>query len=254
MKKFMLVLTLVLLASCGAIDSLDKNCGNGAGCKFLFGKNDRTQNSRLDDLENDVEELKSKLEVLEIKLDVIDGKANLADNQINNINYSITLLEQEDSKLDQKITQLNNALNSMVNNVSSLQSIMAGVLTDLSALVSADASLQAQIDSLKYRVKDLEDADYQSQINNILIDIASLQNNSSVVKVYDPCGDHAGHFDEVILQLESGAFIAYMEIGQGQGIQKRFLTVLSNGNYITTDAQQCVFNISGDTITPATLL
>lgn len=59
----------------------------------------------------------------------------------------------------------------------------------------------------------------------------------AVIEIVDPCGDGAG-FDEILLVLSSGEIVAYFESGGN-----RFLTVLVNGNYRTTDAQACNFTI-----------
>lgn len=64
-----------------------------------------------------------------------------------------------------------------------------------------------------------------------------------VEEIHDPCGDYPGHNDEIILELEDGSFMAYLE---EKG--KRFLTILEDGSYRTTDKQRCNFSISGDTI------
>jgi hypothetical protein len=58
-----------------------------------------------------------------------------------------------------------------------------------------------------------------------------------VISLVDPCGDSPG-FDEVLLQLSDGTFVAYFEQGE-----YRFLSIISDGNYRTTDAQQCYFRI-----------
>lgn len=81
----------------------------------------------------------------------------------------------------------------------------------------------------------------QSQVNSQVIELASLQNylNSSItiLSLINPCGDGPG-FDEVILKLSSGQYLAYFEHGNN-----RFLSVIQNGSYETTDAQKCRFTI-----------
>ena len=55
----------------------------------------------------------------------------------------------------------------------------------------------------------------------------------------DPCGDNPGKFDEVLVKTDAG-IAGYFEQGN-----QRFLTILTDGDYITTDSQQCRFSIQG---------
>lgn len=59
----------------------------------------------------------------------------------------------------------------------------------------------------------------------------------NIVGVIDPCGDGPG-FDEILLQMQNGQLVAYFETGGN-----RFLSLLSNGNYRTTDQQSCNFSV-----------
>lgn len=69
-------------------------------------------------------------------------------------------------------------------------------------------------------------------------------NNSSymIVDIADPCGDKPGHFDEVLLVTESEGVIAYFK----ENGSREFLTVLTPGNYRTTDKQKCNFTVHSD--------
>lgn len=62
-----------------------------------------------------------------------------------------------------------------------------------------------------------------------------------VISFIDPCGDKLNSYDEVIIETFDGSLIAYFEDGG-----KRFLTLLSPGDYITTDEQKCKFTITED--------
>lgn len=248
MKKIMLGMSLGLLVSCGAIDALSDRCGNGTGCKFVFGKNDKDQQEQIDRNTSDIEKLRQALALLESKVDVLDSKSSLAETQISSIQSDLLDLEDNDADLQAQINIINGSLTSTINNVSSIQLSLTAALNSISALQSTDASLQAQIDNLLGRIEVLESADYQTQINNLVVNLANLSNEveGSITRIWDPCGDHAGNFDEVILQTNDGTFMAYFESGS-----KRFLSVLGNGTYQTTDNQACVFNISGTNISPA---
>jgi hypothetical protein len=63
--------------------------------------------------------------------------------------------------------------------------------------------------------------------------------SKTIVATIDPCNDYPGHFDEVILKTRDGKFLAYFEDGG-----KRFLSLLSPGNFQTTDFQRCNFTIT----------
>jgi len=60
----------------------------------------------------------------------------------------------------------------------------------------------------------------------------------SVVELIDPCGDGNG-FDEVILRMQNGELLAHY--AGGNNLQ--FLTLLTPGNYRTTDSQACNFTV-----------
>lgn len=65
----------------------------------------------------------------------------------------------------------------------------------------------------------------------------------AILEVIDPCGPSDDGFDEVILKLNTGDLMAYFESGD-----RRFLTLLTPGNYITTDTQRCAFTITEDLV------
>lgn len=63
----------------------------------------------------------------------------------------------------------------------------------------------------------------------------------SIVEIIDPCGDNPGEFDEVLLRLYDGTLIAYFESGSD-----RFLSEIDQGNYRTTDEQECRFSVNSE--------
>ena len=78
----------------------------------------------------------------------------------------------------------------------------------------------------------------EEQINQNNAKIIELEGKITIEQIVDPCGDHPGHYDEVLLLLSDGSILAYF--GHRS---KRFLTKLSDGNYRTTDKQKCVFSV-----------
>jgi hypothetical protein len=63
---------------------------------------------------------------------------------------------------------------------------------------------------------------------------------NSIVELIDPCGNGAG-YDEVLLRLSDGSLLCYFESGTN-----RFLSVIGEGYYRTTDVQQCYFHIDAN--------
>lgn len=78
----------------------------------------------------------------------------------------------------------------------------------------------------------------QGEVNSLVASLAVLQGYDSIISMVDPCGDSLG-YDEVLLVTVSGKYIAYFEQGSN-----RFLSVLGDGNYRTTDSQACNFSIN----------
>jgi len=66
----------------------------------------------------------------------------------------------------------------------------------------------------------------------------------NVTEIIDPCGDGPG-FDEIILKLANGQLLAHFSSG---GLQ--FLSLIPDGNYVTTDQQACQFSVSNGIVVP----
>lgn len=60
----------------------------------------------------------------------------------------------------------------------------------------------------------------------------------TITEIIDPCGDNPNEYDEIIIKMYNGLYFAYFE-----DKNKRFLTILNPGKYITTDKQKCEFEI-----------
>lgn len=70
----------------------------------------------------------------------------------------------------------------------------------------------------------------------------------NIIGLVNPCGDAPGIYDEVFLKLADGTLIASFS-ADAQGDNTRF-SVLTPGNYVTTDGDSCYFTIAtnGDII------
>ena len=62
----------------------------------------------------------------------------------------------------------------------------------------------------------------------------------SVVELINPCGASGG-FDEILLRTHNNQIIAHFSSGNLQ-----FLTILTPGNWQTTDSQHCSFTVHPD--------
>lgn len=64
----------------------------------------------------------------------------------------------------------------------------------------------------------------------------------TIVAIKDPCGDAAGVYDEVMLQLQNGTIIASFS-ENSSGKNTRFATIPA-GSYVTTDGSLCYFSVN----------
>lgn len=57
-------------------------------------------------------------------------------------------------------------------------------------------------------------------------------------ELINPCGESGLQYEEILLRLSDNSIVAYFENGN-----KRFLSQLSSGDYVTTDGENCYFTI-----------
>jgi hypothetical protein len=67
---------------------------------------------------------------------------------------------------------------------------------------------------------------------------------AAVLEIIDPCGDAPGIHDEVILRLANGQLLASFS-QNASGLNTRF-SILTQGNYITSDGSNCHFSVTSD--------
>lgn len=63
----------------------------------------------------------------------------------------------------------------------------------------------------------------------------------NIVEIIDPCGDTPNKYDEVILKLGNGTYLASFS-DNANGLNTRF-SILLPGNYRTTDGTNCNFTL-----------
>lgn len=100
---------------------------------------------------------------------------------------------------------------------------LLGIISDLSAQAVANESQITVLEAMLYDVQ---------------ADLTEIELRSHVTEFIDPCGNGPG-FDEIILKMSTGELVAYFESGG-----TRFLTILTQGSYQTTDSQKCDFVVT----------
>lgn len=138
-------------------------------------------------------------------------------------NNKTNRIEKDQDSLEQRVLILENQVNDLILDINLVQD-------QIETLEDADADLLNSINAVQNSL--------QLQINNVVADIAQLEMQESIVEFVDPCGNGPG-YDEVLLKTSTGKLVAYFESGAN-----RFLTVLTPGNYRTTDQQACNFQVT----------
>lgn len=159
-------------------------------------------------------------------------------NQINQLKDQQTRTNGSISDLEKRVKVLEDTANSnirMINENASLLSTLQLFYNYLSSQEGADAaSLQAQITSLNNTIANL-----QTVVTTQVLSIATLQLNENITSFRDFCGTKAGSYNEVGMVTSSGKIVVYFENGGN-----RFLSVLKDGNYKTSDGTNCYFSVT----------
>lgn len=149
----------------------------------------------------------------------------------------------DNSANDERFTDIENRISSLEDLVET--NILAIEYTNLKieAVESLQADLnQSQSDELIRLNGNLERL--QGATDNFIAQLAQLKAQDNVVVMIDPCPSvKSKDYKEMLFKLESGALVAYFEDGG-----KRFLTVLTPGNYRTTDSRQCNFTVDNNNV------
>lgn len=208
-------LLVFLFGGCGYRQTFRTHCHlQGQICDNLFGPNqyeiDEAQNTEIANSKKEINELSKEVESLKTVLD----------STVNNVE-SLSLLYASNQTLLQLLQQsvANNTVNTEANTASILE-------------------LSEQVQLLEERIQ------YQNTlIASMQISLNNLANSGDIVEsYYDVCGTKPGYFNEVLLKLKSGKYIAYFESGSN-----RFLTVLQPGySYRTTDGTNCYFSLNSN--------
>jgi hypothetical protein len=68
--------------------------------------------------------------------------------------------------------------------------------------------------------------------------LVTLQTNENITAFYDFCGNIPGMYNEVGMITSTGKIVVYFESGSN-----RYLSILSDGNYMTSDGTACYFSV-----------
>jgi hypothetical protein len=168
------------------------------------------------------------------KRDVLTSFGNLGSDAVYRVGKGIEHLGQQPKNIFREVLDINRdreeskkADKHLSEEDKRLQKQIDELLLSLTALYSSVGDVQVDQDSLSQDVA----------LNTLRL--AELESQESIVEFIDPCGDYPGRFDEVLMVTSSGSYVAYFQSGG-----RRFLTVLPDGNYRTTDFQRCRFTIS----------
>lgn len=164
--------------------------------------------------ETDIADIKSRLAALELQ--VLSTRSDL--------NAQGVLLASNQAAIDSLTLSLSNVADS-----SSAQ--YAAIVSQLTSMLNVQTNVQADVLVL------------QNQYALTLMQLATLQGYKSIVSLKDPCGAQ-GSYNEIFLQLSDGTYIASFS-DNASGTNTRF-TVLTDGNFVTTDGTHCHFSVSGN--------
>lgn len=154
----------------------------------------------------------------------------IADNTFKNNEQDARLkaLEEQNEQLIESMDSFSEQLEQLGDDDVSNKNYLEGLITTLTNTVTSNS---IQLVSISNTLTTLQGT------------IVTLESTVSktIIATIDPCGDYPGHFDEVLLKTKDNKYIAYFEQSG-----KRFLTILTPGQYMTTDSQNCPFQLTNN--------
>lgn len=219
-----LVAAALVLTSCGPARVINSGCGGDLRglCDAVFGPVDRQ-----DELAEASEQQASELESLRRQVQQLESDMRSLEDEMAT---EVALLEDTlNLSLSELQIYVDAATGQLREDLDAAQSDSQAADADLRSLIERN---RVRINRALRRIRQL-----RSGLDDALSDIATLQGYPNIVRIHDPCGPSGG-FDEVVLELADGTYLAYFEQGT-----RRFLSLLAPGQYRTTDASACAFNI-----------
>jgi hypothetical protein len=136
------------------------------------------------------------------------------------------------SSLMDDLSDLSARVSLAESNVESLESQMDVVISDIDSLKTRTTNIENGLSNLTSRMTLAE-----NNITGLRTDVNYLLANQ--VEIVDPCPNVAN--SEILLRVQ-GKLVAFYQGDEG------FLSIIGNGNYRTTDPQQCTFTVLNDQI------
>lgn len=121
-----------------------------------------------------------------------------------------------------QIDDINNRLDDLTDRVAVFE-------MDLGNLESSVIQLGNDLDNFEHDLDQVE-----INVTDALNRISQLEGNTYIADIVKPCANAK----EVLVVLSDGRIVAYFEQGN-----KRYLSLLGDGNYQTTDGTNCHFSI-----------
>jgi hypothetical protein len=224
--KSALVLLAISLIGCGIPPQIAKSCSGDLeqGCRTIFGT-----------VEND--ELQSQVNAQTTTLEAYNQELlnQIATERERNNNQDVLIQD-----LSTRVSNTESSINVVESNLVVVQSDLLALYTITATQTATNATQAAQIAALQSQQASMQAQilALQAQAVSAQASITTLQMQDSVVDYLD-CGGNGPGFDEVVLRTKSGKLVAYFESGSN-----RFLSILTPGNYQTTDASHCPFTVN----------
>lgn len=163
------------------------------------------------------------------------GQTKLENELLDEIGLCFALDLTCGKEHDDKFNQIQNRLDQLEALANMNRELIVLLQDDAETLDNLYQDIQLQVNSLSAQ-QNINTDDIVS-LQNAINDLEQLQEHG-IAEVIDPCGDVPNVFDEVVIKLHSGELISYFQQGN-----KRFLTVMTDGNFITTDSTSCRFSV-----------
>lgn len=165
----------------------------------------------------------------------------------NDQDAQIAQLTFKNNEQDARLDSLEKSTNAIIENINYITLDIENLEDVDNANATIIANLQATVTSNVTQILSLSNTvtTLSGNLTTIQNTVTALDSELSktVVSFKDPCGDGTG-YDEILMKTRDGKFIAYFEAGGD-----RFLSILGNGSYRTTDQSKCYFTVNNGVVT-----
>lgn len=208
MKFVLLAVLAVSAVGCGKNDVLRANL------RSLAGVNSKAEKDVVGGVDARVGDLETQVASLESRFSTLEGSVADLTLSYEELAAVQAATQQQLDELDEENTEAH----------TQLSALLATQTARLNTLDAQMTSVQAQANATQTALTEL---------------VADLDAENRIVRQLDPCGDLAGHYDEILLVTNHGDVFAYFESGSKRHITK----LIPNTSYQTTDVQACTFKV-----------